>query len=181
MKALKEHLSPIVFAIFELVVGILLMINPVNFTVGIITAAGVAMILYGVASVVKYFRTDVKSGIFGQTLAQGLGLMLLGGFCALKSEWFIATFPVLTMIYGVVTLFGGLSKIQLTIDLLRQKNKKWFWAAISAVVSIVCAIIILDSPFTTTAVLWMFTGISLIVEGVFDFITVIVSSKASKV
>lgn len=181
MRTLKQYLSPIVFALFEVVVGILLMINPVSFTVGIITAAGVALMFYGVISIIKYFRADVKTASIGQSLAQGLGLMLMGGFCALKSEWFIATFPMLTIIYGVTTLLGGLSKIQMTVDMFRQKNKKWFWAAISAAVSIVCAIIILDSPFTSTAVLWMFTGISLIVEGVFDFITVIVSSKASEV
>jgi len=177
MKALKEHLSPIVFALFELVVGILLMINPVSFTVGIITVAGIAMIFYGIISIIKYFRADVKAASVGQTLAQGLGLILMGAFCTLKSEWFIATFPMLTVIYGVTTLFGGLSKIQMTVDMFRQKNKKWFWGAISAVLSIICAIIILDSPFASTAVLWMFTGISLIVEGVFDFVTVIVSGK----
>ena len=177
MKALKEHLTPIVFAIFELVVGILLMINPVNFTVGIITAAGVVLILYGIISIIKYFRMDAKTASAGQTLAQGLCMMLVGAFCTLKSEWFIATFPVLTMIYGVITLFAGMRKIQLTVDLLRLKNKKWFWGAISAAVSIVCAVIILNSPFTTTAVLWMFTGISLIIEAVFDCVTVIMGVK----
>lgn len=177
MKALKEHLTPIAFAIFELVVGILLMINPVNFTVGIITAAGVVMILYGVINIIKYFRMDAKTAVSGQSLAQGLCMILMGAFCTLKSEWFIATFPVLTMIYGVITLFAGMRKIQLTVDLLRLKNKKWFWGAISAAVSIVCAVIILNSPFTTTAVLWMFTGISLIVEAVFDCITVIMGVK----
>ena len=177
MKALKEHLSPIVFAIFELVVGVLLMINPVNFTVGIITAAGVVLILYGIISIIKYFRLDAETAAAGQTLAQGLCMMLLGTFCTMKGQWFIATFPVLTMIYGATTLFVGVSKVQLTVDLIRRKNPKWFWGAISAVVSIVCAIIILDSPFTTTTVLWMFTGISLVVEAVFDFITVIMSGR----
>lgn len=177
MKALKEHLSPIVFVLFELVVGILLIIDPVGFTVGIIQAAGAALMIYGVFSIIKYFRADVKAASVGHTLAQGLGLMLMGGFCAFKSGWFIVTFPMLTILYGVTTLFGGLNKIQLTVDLFRQKNKKWFLGAISAVISLVCAIVILDSPFTSTAVLWMFTGVSLIVEAVFDFITLIVSGK----
>lgn len=177
MKALKDYLSPIVFAVFELVVGILLMINPVNFTVGIITAAGIVIILYGIINIIRYFRLDANTASNSQALAQGLCMLMLGAFCAIKSEWFIATFPVLTMIYGVITLFAGVSKIQLTVDLIRQKNKKWFWGAVSAAVSIVCAIIILNSPFTTTSVLWMFTGISLVVEAAFDFITVIMRGK----
>lgn len=180
MKNLKQTASPIFLSLFELIVGILLLINPVNFTVGIITAVGIALIVYGLISIIKYFRMDIKTASIGQTLTQGLGAILAGGFCAFKSEWFIVTFPVLTVLYGAGNLLGGLSKIQMAVDMFRQKNRKWFWAAISAALSIVCAIVILNSPFTSTAVLWMFTGISLIVEAVFDVITLIIGSRGAE-
>lgn len=177
MKALKEHLNTIITALFELIVGILLLINPVSFTVGIIMAAGAVMMVYGALQIIRYFRTEVRSAAASQTLAQGLGLMLMGAFCAFRSDWFLATFPVLTIIYGVTMLFGGLSKVQFTVDLFRLKNQKWFWGAISAAVSIVCALLILYSPFTSAALLWMFTSISLIAEAVIDFIALFVSRR----
>jgi len=80
--------------------------------------------------------------------------------------------------YGVGVLSAGLAKVQFTFDMIRQKNKKWFFALIGAAISIVCAIIILNNPFATTAVLWIFTGISLIVEAVFDAVTLIVSRES---
>ena len=107
-------------------------------------------------------------------------MVAAGAFCAFRSYWFILTFPVLSVIYGVSILIAGLGKIQWTFDMLRMKRKKWFLAAISAAISIVCAILVLNNPFTTSAILWMFIGISLIVEAVFDAVSQIVNTLKEK-
>lgn len=172
MKKFTKFAGSIIFCLLELIAGIMLLINPVGLTSWIIKFVGIALMVMGVLEVVKYFRTDVKEASLGQTLVKGLLALLAGAFCLFKTEWFIVTFPVLTMIYGVVILMTGIGKIQLTVDMLCQKNKKWFWAAINAVVSIICAIVILSSPFSSTVALWIFTGASLITEAVLDFITV---------
>ncbi len=180
MKSMKQNANGIVLCLFEILVGILLLINPIGFTSGIIITAGIVLLVIGIISIVKYFKTDAQKAASGQMLVKGLAALLAGGFCVFESHWFIVTFPVLTIIYGIVTLVTGLGKVQLTVDLLRRKNKKWFFAAISAVVSIICAVVIIRSPFASTAVLWMFTGISLIVEAVLDVITLIVTGKGKE-
>lgn len=180
MKTLKENLNGIAICLFELIVGVLLLINPIGFTSGIVMFAGVVMMIHGLIEIVKYFKTNAKEAARGQSLVKGLIAILAGSFCTFKTEWFIVTFPVLTIIYGIVTLLTGIGKIQLTVDMLRQKNKKWFWAAINAVLSIVCAIVIMNSPFSSTAVLWIFTGVSLIIEGIFDIIILIAGGKSEK-
>ena len=65
----------------------------------------------------------------------------------------------------------------MTADLIRLKKDKWYIAAISAGVSIICAAVVLGNPFTSTAALWMFTGITLIVEAVIDLVTLIVNRQ----
>ena len=180
MKTLKAHFSTIILCLFELIVGILLLIKPVGFTSWIIKIAGIALMVLGLIQIIKYFRADAKEAALGQTLVKGLIAILAGAFCTFKTEWFLVTFPVLTMIYGVVILMTGIGKIQLAVDMARQKNKKWFWAAINAVVSIICAIVILRSPFTSTVVRWTFTGAALIVEGVLDVITLIAGRKTEE-
>lgn len=175
MKILKKNGNSIILCAFEILVGVLLLIDPVGFTTGIITVAGVGLLAAGVITVVKYFRTDAAQAAAGQLLARGLAELLAGAFCAFRSQWFVVTFPVLTMIYGVVILITGLGKIQITADLLRGKNGRWFMGAISAAVSIACAVIILRSPFATTAALWVFTGITLIVEAVLDAVTIAIA------
>lgn len=168
-------MNGILLCIFELVVGVLLLIDPIGFTTGIIIAAGIVLVVVGLISCVKYFRADIKTAVKGQLLTKGLLALLFGTFCILNSEWFLATFSVLTALYGVAVLLSGIEKIQLCIDALRQKRDKWYFAAISAAVSMVCAVIILRNPFTSTAALWIFIGVSLVVEAVFDVATLILN------
>ena len=157
-------------SLVELIIGILLLVNPIGFTSGIIIAFGIVLMIMGISTTIKYFRTEPEEAAVSQILVKGLLMLLAGAFCAFNSHWFIATFPVLTLVYGVVILITGITKVQWTIDIIRMKRSKWFWAAISAAISIVCGVVIITSPFSTTAVLWMFIGISLIVEAVFDMI-----------
>ena len=179
MNTFKEHPNGVVLVLFELVVGILLLINPIGFTSGIITVAGIALMIVGAVSVVKYFRAGAPVAAGGQELTKGLLFLLGGAFCSFRTEWFLVTFPLLTILYGVELLVNGVSKIQLTVDMLRLKAEKWFWAAISAAVSLVCAAVILGNPFVSTEALWMFTGIALIVEAVFSVITMIFNRKGN--
>ena len=177
MKFLKNNLGGIAMCLLELLVGALLLINPVGFTSGIIMGAGLVLILIGIVCIIKYFRAEPEEAAKSQNLLKGLIALLAGVFCALRSEWFVVTFPVITLIYGLVILITGLGKIQWTVDILRQKKPKWFLCGLSALVSTVCGLVIIAAPFTTTAVLWMFTGISLIVDACFDIPALILTNR----
>ncbi len=167
---LKRNLGSVAMSFAEIIIGILLLVNPVGFTSGIIVAFGVVLMITGIGKSVRYFRTEPEEAAVGQVLVKGLLELLGGAFCTLNSHWFIATFPVLTLVYGVVILVAGITKLQWTIDIIRMRRSKWFWMAISAAISIVCGITVIANPFSTTAVLWMFIGITLIIDAVFDMI-----------
>ena len=181
MSVIKMNIKEIIFCISELVIGILLLINPVSFTSGIIVLLGVSMLATGILFGYKYFRMDAEEAKKGNMLTFAILLVMMGAFCILRSDWVIATFPILTVIYGIMMLVAGVSKIQTMVDMLRLHNNKWFWAGINAVVSIICAVVILWSPFTSTAVLWIFAGVSLIVEAVFDIVTLFLAYIGKKV
>jgi len=177
MKAIKQNGNAVILCIVEVVVGILLLVNPVSFTTGIIIAVGIALMISGLLNVIRYFRSSPEEAAVEQLLMQGLIALLAGSFCVFNPGWFVLTFPVITILYGIAVLIGGLSKIQITVDMIRMKNAKWWWGAISATISIACALVIINNPFSTTVALWWFTGISLIIEAVFDVVTLIMSSK----
>lgn len=177
MKALKENFKGILICLFELVIGILLLMDPVAFTSGIIIAAGIALILLGLVNCIKYIRIDFRRAAKGQYLTKGLLSILVGGFCVSNSQWFIATFSALTVIYGVAILLSSIEKVQLCVDLFRSKKPKWYFAAFSAILSIVFAVIILKRPFATSAALWIFTGVALIAEAAFDILVLLMNRK----
>ncbi len=180
MKKLKENSVNLIMSLCELVIGILLLVNPVGFTTFVIRALGVVLAIRGVVSVISYFCAKPEEAIKKQSLAVGFIFLTIGLFCVFRSGWFIATFPVLTVLYGVIILFAGITKIQWVADCIRMKKKQWLFALISAALSLISAIIIIKNPFTTTAVLWTFTAVSLIVEAIFDVVSVFAGGRKNK-
>ncbi len=178
MKALRQNGNAIIMCAIEVAAGILLLVNPVGFTAGIIIAAGIALMIGGLLNVIRYFRSSPEEAAVGQLLMRGLVALLAGAFCAFSPEWFIVTFPVIAILYGIAVLVGGLGKVQIAMDMLRAKNSKWWWGGLSAVISIICALAIINNPFSSTVALWWFTGLSLIAEAVVDVITLVAGRKS---
>ena len=180
MKSSNQTINGVVFFLLEILIGILLLINPIGFTSSIIITTGAVLAVVGIINVIKYFRSDVIEGAAGQLLTKGMLSIAGGCFCIFKAGWFISVFPVIIVIYGIGILISGLSKVQLMADMIRMKNNKWFLAAISALISIVCAVVIFCNPNATTVFLWTFTGISLIVGAVMDAVTLFVRRQMEK-
>ena len=176
---IRTKISSIVLALCEIVVGILLLVNPVGFTTGIIIFLGIVLLIMGLVSTVQYFRMEPEEAALKQGLTRGCLEILAGLFCVLNSDWFLATFPLLAVLYGVGTLITGIAKVQWTVDQIRMKMKKWFWTAISAVLTIACAVIIICNPFSSTLALWLFIAIILIVEAIMDIVAVIFTKEGA--
>lgn len=170
---MKERLTIIFLSIVEILVGILLLADPVGLTKWIVIVLGVVLILAGIISVVQYFRTPAGEAAIKKSLALGILSILFGLWCVTKNEWFTALFPLLTTLYGVAILVSGVTKIQWTADMLRLKTGRWGWMALSAAVTVICGGIILAHPFSSTVALWIFIGITMIVEAVIDIVAAI--------
>lgn len=177
MRKINRSTGNLLTCIFEIMVGILLLIDPVGFTSVIIVVFGIVLAVIGAISLFRYFREDAETASQESGLAKGIIFAIFGLFCAFKSEWFMVTFPLLTVLYGILTLVSGVSKVQWAVDMLRAKQKYWFVEVISAVLTIICAILILTNPFTSTAFLWTFIGVSMIVEAVVDVIAFFLGRK----
>ncbi len=179
MKALQEKTNGMVLIFGEILIGIILFMKPVGFTTGIITILGILLVIAGVAQLISWFRSSPTEGTANGSLSKGL-LEIIGGlFCVLNQDWFIATFPALTILYGIGMLVSGVTKVETAMNMLRLKMQPWKWNAISAAVTLICAVIILSNPFSTTIVLWKFVAVSLIIEAVFDILAKFLPKKSS--
>lgn len=179
-KEMTRGINALLVSLIELVVGVLLLINPVGFTSWIIVGLGAVLAVLGLLSVIGYFRDAPDEAAKQQKLAKGLCFLSIGLFGMLNSGWFIATFPVLTMLYGAAILLLGFVRVQWTVDDIRLKTGKWMWSALSALLAIVFAVIILCDPFASTTVLWVFAGISLIAEAAVDIAAMVVFGRKEK-
>lgn len=171
MGKISRNSGNLIMCIGEIVIGVLLLIDPTGFTSGIIILLGVLLAAAGIKSVVGYFRTDPEAAAQQSALAKGLFLAGAGLFCIFRSDWFIAAFPLLTVFYGVLILLSGISKVQWAVDLFRLKQPYWYVTLIGAVLSLAFGAIVLVNPFASTAALWVFIAVSLIVEAVADILS----------
>lgn len=172
-----KKINALFLCIAELIVGILLLIKPVGFTSGIIICVGIGLMVKGLVEIIRYFRTSAQTAAEQRSLSRGLIMLLVGGFCAFRHQWLMAALPFLGIIYAVALMMLGVEKIQTAVDQHRLGNDRWYIVAISAVIAIICALVIFFNPFATTVYLWVFTGISLIVEAVADIIAFAVNRK----
>ena len=179
MKTIRENMGGIITCFIEVLVGILLLVDPMGFTAGIIIALGALLMLAGIVRVIRYFRIDAGQAALEQSLALGLVYIIAGLFCVLNYKWFIVTFPVLTVLYGIVNLVSGLFKLQFTVDAIRMKAR-WGWTAFGAAVTLVFAVTILLNPFSSTIFLWTFTAVTLIIEAALDLLSIILVSRQKK-
>ena len=174
----KLSLNGIVVCVFEIVVAVLLILNPTAFTNAIILGAGIVLLVIGIINVVKYFKAEPAVAAQGKSFVLGLLALIAGLFCLLRHGWIVATLALLTSAYGIFILVSGVEKVQTAVDLIRVKDKKWILPAIGAVISIVCGVIIIWNPFATATVIWMFIGITLLVQAVCDILVIVAKNKS---
>lgn len=177
MRDLSQNGGKIGLSICEIVVGILLFVNPLGFTGTIIKIAGIILLVVGVWFGINYFRADPVTAHMEQGLTKALLAIVAGLFCVFKTEWFLVAFPVVTVLYGVVIILTGIVRVQWTVDMLRMKLDRWYLAGIGALISLAFGAIILTNPFAWTAFLWTFVGISMVVNAVFDLCVAIFIKK----
>ena len=162
----RRYLRDIITALFLIVVGILLLINPVAFAMGLVKLAGVFLVVLGALRIVRYFRTDPETAARGQDFFIGLIAILGGLFCIFFTGWFLSAFTTLAVIYGLLQLLLGFSKVQRTVDFLRMELSLWYLPASSALIYLVFGFIIVLNPEMTLINVWVFTGVTMIVEGI---------------
>lgn len=175
---MKRNFTSLGMSIAELIIGILLLIDPLGFTSGIIIVFGIVMIIMGIVNIIRYFRTGAVEASQGTALTKGVILTVIGAFCTFRSDWFLTTFPVITILYGAVILVSGVFKLQQAVDMVRIRQKSWPVALIGALLTLIFALFIIFNPFTSTVVLWKFIGITLIIEAVMDILSFLSVRKA---
>lgn len=169
-KMLGGRTGGLVLCVLEIIVGVLLLINPVGFTSGIIIGAGWVMAALGAGCVIRYFVTNPVDAAKAQLLFRGLTLGMAGALCITQYGWFLTAFPLLTVLYAGWMLVLAAMKLQQMADMLRQKTGRWYMPAIAAGLAVVLAVIILVNPFGAANAVWMFVGISLIAEAVVELV-----------
>ena len=157
----------LMIAIFELVLGILLLVNPVGLTSVVMILVGAVMIALGGYHLYRYIRLPREKAAETWNLATGAGLICVGITVISNQHWLVQMLGTLAAIYGIMTTVCSFMKLQMAVDALRWKRPFWYLMAVSFVVTAVLAALLFIQPFAESTV-WIFTGIVLLLLAVLD-------------
>ncbi len=175
---LRRNSTKILLAAAQIIVGILLLINPAGFTAGIIIAAGVAAVAMGIFDIIKYVRLPALQAASEKCLMRGILLIIIGLFAICKSGWFISVFSILAVLYGLGILLSSVARLQWTVDMLRVNRPYWWLMGVDAAVMALLGILIIANPFAAISVPWVFVAIALFVGAAIDLTYVIMDMRS---
>lgn len=175
IKELKKNM--ILLAVFYLILGIILVLFPEGSGYAICYLIGGLTIIYGIFHLVLYQRTKSPFVTYRYDLVQGIIGLAIGIYVIIVPEILIETLPV---VLGVVVMIDSIVKIQNAWDLKRMGYDRWWLVMIGALVTLVFGLLMVFYPFTVYLSVIVFVGISLIVNGVSDLITIFILNKKVK-
>lgn len=180
MKGLLKNSGGILISIVEIIAGVLLLVNPTTFISYIVLIAGALLIISGIISGIRYFVTPIDEAQEGQGIFKALLETTLGAFLMINNGLFVSddANKIISFIFGAAILLVGFTKLQAMFDKIRRKQL-FIVSLISAVITIACAVVIITGTLALN-VLWIFAGISLIVEAVIDIADMIAVAVVSK-
>ena len=151
-----------------IVLGLLLLLYPD--TSGTIISVIIALVLAaaGVMHIISYIFRRYPDDIGHMDLVTGLIFAGAGVFLFLHPGILIGLLPV---VLGLLLIVDGIIKLQSAVDLARLHTRKWWIVLILSAASVILGTVSLLNPFETMAVLLMFIGASLVIDGLFDFWT----------
>ena len=172
-KFLTSKIGNILLCIAEIIVGVLLLVNPDAVTSAFVIGAGAVMILTGIVFCTLYFVGEAEKMVIKQLLFKGLLLIILGVLCVTQYGVLLAALPFVTWVYAIAMLILAAYKVQCTVDILRLSGIRWYFPAISAALAVVLALFILLNPNTAMNIVWGFMRVSIILEAGLEIATII--------
>ncbi|WP_405345092.1 DUF308 domain-containing protein [Ruminococcus sp.] len=180
MAKFKNLIPTIIMLIFELVIGVLLIINGEKVTQVVFILFGVLMLVCGIISLIASLLRSRNGGELSMSqLVLSIILIGIGAFFTAASGSVMSVVSSFTLIIGIIMAFNGILKLVEFFTIRRAGSVAWF-AAVGAIVTIILGLVIAFNPFGATRVMWTVNGILIIVSAVFDIISLIIFGAAMK-
>ena len=180
MEKFKRLLPTILMILFEVVIGILLLIDGERFTGVIFVIFGVLMLVLGLISLIRTLLAARGGNVISSfALVMSIILITIGAFFTAASGSVLGVVGFIATIYGLILVISGVFKLADYLT-LRAAGIGSGFAIFSVIISIVLGILIAFNPFGTAQIFWTVLGIMLIASAVLDIISLIIFGNAMK-
>lgn len=180
MKIFKRLLPMILIFIFEIAIGVLLIINGEKFTQAVFIIFGVIMLICGLITLIRALLDGRNGGsVSGLKLFAAIVLLAIGAFFTAASASVMSVVSAVTIVIGIIMMVSGMLKLA-EYAAMRKEGTNAVFAIIGAIVTIILGIVIAFNPFGATEAIWVIIGSLIIVSAVFSIVSVIYFAIALK-
>ena len=167
----------IVLSVALCVLGIILIAFP-EFSASLFgILCGVVLIMFGGVKLVGYFSKDLYRLAFQYDLVFGILMIALGVGMLTHPEGLM---HFVCVALGITILADGLTKIQISRESRSFGIGRWQVMLVLAILTGVCGLALVVCPGYGGRVLMVLLGITLLLEGILNLITVIMAVKIIK-
>lgn len=158
-----------------LVLGLLLFFKSSVTLMGISYIFGGLIIAIGVLAIVRFISNN-HSDISNQlNIVYGIICIISGIFFIEKPEIIGSIIPV---VMGIGIIISSSLKIQQSFNLKSLNSSYFFWSFVTALLSLICGVVLLFNPFKGAVIITKVIGIFLVMYAILDVCNTIVLKKS---
>ena len=173
MRIIKIYIPIILLIVFEVAVGILLLVNPEMFTRTVILLFGMILLLIGITCFIRYVLEKKQDIVDPLALLITVVTSAIGAICVFCSSAIIGFITAIAIIYGVILVISGIYKLYNFYLLKKAGLPMSKVSAASGVIAVVLGILIVVFPQNAVFSIWQMAGILLILEAFIDFLSIV--------
>ena len=158
MKSIRR--SKVILAIFELIIGIILLVRPIDSLMAVVRLIGALLIVIG-AFLILLFLAGEKAAAYKAGMVFGIILAAVGVGMEIHPDALVALIPTLI---GILILISGLTNLFETFQLIGQTGARWGISLALAIVTILFGVLIFTKPFGLAGVVTSLVGIAIIYD-----------------
>ena len=164
----------IIVSAIMIALGLVLVIYPEISLQLLGIVCGALFIVFGAIRLVGFFSKDLYRLAFQYDLVFGIFMVVLG-IIMLVNPGTLTGFICVAL--GLSALIDGLFRVQMSVEAKRFGIGTWWLVCVCGVLSAVAGVVVMVRPAESAPVLMTLIGISLMLEGVLNLITVIVAVR----
>ena len=158
-----------------LVLGLLLFFKSSVTLTGISYIFGGLIIAIGVLAIVRFISNN-HSDISNQlNIIYGIICIISGIFFIEKPEIIGSIIPV---VMGIGIIISSSLKIQQSFNLKSLNSSYFFWSFVTALLSLICGVVLLFNPFKGAVIITKVIGIFLVMYAILDICNTVVLKKS---
>ena len=158
-----------------LVLGLLLFFKSSVTLMGISYIFGGLIIAIGVLAIVRFISNNHGDISNQLNIVYGIICIISGIFFIEKPEIIGSIIPV---VMGIGIIISSSLKIQQSFNLKSLNSSYFFWSFVTALLSLICGIVLLFNPFKGAVIITKVIGIFLVMYAILDICNTIVLKKS---